>query len=118
MLTTHHGAAFLVVAVCALSGAAALIAYRRRGTGGWIVRELLALAQTLVVAQVVLGLLLLADHKRAADRLHYVYGSLALLAVLAPWLYAREEARRRLLWFGAATLVASVLAVRAYMTAT
>jgi hypothetical protein len=82
------------------------------------VAQLLALAQTVLVAQVAIGLLLLADHRRAADRLHYLYGTLALLATLAPWLYAPADPRRRLAWFGGATLVAAALAVRAYMTAT
>jgi len=118
MLTAHHVGAFLVIAVCTVSGAAALFAYRRRGTAGRLVAQLLALAQTVLVAQVALGLLLLGDHRRAAERLHYLYGSLALLSTLAPWLYAPEEARRRLAWFGGATLVAAALAVRAYMTAT
>jgi hypothetical protein len=72
--------------------------------------------QTLLVGQVALGLLLLSDHRRAPHRLHYAYGTLALLAVLAPWLYAPKEPRRRLGWFAGATLVAGALAVRAYMT--
>ena len=44
-------------------------------------------------------------------------GSVALGHVLAPWLYAPEDPRRRLLWFAGATLVAAALAVRAFMTA-
>ena len=91
-------------------------AYYRRTEPRGLVTHLLAAAQTLLVAQVGLGLLLLADHKRAADRLHYAYGAFALLAVFAPWLYAPVERRRRLAWFAAATLVAGALAVRAYMT--
>lgn len=118
MLTAHHVVAFLVIAVCGISAAAALVAYRRRGAAGRLVAQLLALAQTVLVAQVGLGLLLLGDHRRAADRLHYAYGSLALLAALAPWLYAPADPRRRLAWFGGATLVAGALAVRAYLTAT
>ena len=55
---------------------------------------------------------------RAADRLHYLYGTLALLMIGSPWLYAPYEPRRRLLWFGGATLLAAALAARAYMTAT
>jgi hypothetical protein len=117
LLTAHHINAFLVIATCALSAVAALVAYRRRSGAGRIVAQLLALAQTLLVAQVALGLLLLGDHRRAGDRLHYLYGSLALLATLSPWLYAPAEPRRRLLWFGGATLVAVALAVRAYTTA-
>ena len=117
MLTAHHVNAFLVTAVCAVSAFAALVAYRRRRTAGRLVAQLLALAQTVLIAQVAMGLLLLGDHRRAPDRLHYLYGSLALMAVLAPWLYAPHEPRRRLGWFGGATLVAAALAVRAYMTA-
>ena len=117
MLTAHHINAVLVIATCVLSAVAALVAYRRRSGAGRIVAQLLALAQTLLVAQVALGLLLLGDHRRAGDRLHYLYGSLALLATLSPWLYAPAEPRRRLLWFGGATLVAAALAVRAYTTA-
>ena len=64
----------------------------------------------------VVGLLLLSDDRRAPHRLHYLYGSLALAAVLSPWLYAPREPRRRLAWFAGATLVAAALAVRAYMT--
>jgi LPXTG-motif cell wall-anchored protein len=117
MLTAHHVNAFLVIGVCVVAAAAALLAWRRR-RAGTIVSQLLALAQTLLVAQVGLGLLLLSDHKRAADRLHYAYGTFALLAVLSPWLYAPSDPRARLVWFAVATLVAAALAVRAYLTAT
>ena len=74
-------------------------------------------AQTVLVAQVALGLLLLPDDRRAGDDLHYAYGTLALAAVLAPWIYAPVEPRRRLAWFTGATLLAGMLAVRAYTTA-
>ena len=48
----------------------------------------------------------------------YLYGSLALLAALSPWLYAPADRRARLAWFAGATLLAGALAVRAYMTGT
>jgi hypothetical protein len=116
VLTAHHVNAFLVIGVCLVASAAAFAA-RRRGAAGPVATHLLALVQTLLVAQVGLGLLLLADHKRAADHLHYAYGTFALLAVLSPWLYAPTEPRARLLWFAVATLVAGALGVRAYLTA-
>ena len=118
MLTAHHTVAFLVIAVCVVAGAWALLSYRRGRGAGRSLAHMLALAQTLIVAQVALGLLLLSEHRRAADRLHYLYGTLSLLAVLAPWMYAPTERRGRLAWFTGATLVAGALAVRAYMTAT
>ena len=116
MLTAHRTVAFLVLA--ATFGAALLagLAYYRRREPRGIVTHLLALAQTLIVAQVGLGLLLLSDHHRSPHRLHYLYGSLSLAAVLAPWLYAPADRRARLAWFAGATLLAGALAVRAYMT--
>lgn len=116
MLTAHHTVAFLVLAATFGAAAAGGLAYYRRTEARGIVTHLLALAQTLLVAQVGLGLLLLSDHRRAPDRLHYLYGTLALLAALSPWLYAPVERRGRLAWFAGATLVAGALAVRAYTT--
>jgi heme A synthase len=116
MLTAHHVNAFLVIGVCLVASGAAFLA-RRRGRAGSTVAQALALAQTLLVAQVGLGLLLLSDHRRAADHLHYAYGTFALLAVLSPWLYAPSEPRARLAWFAGATVIAAALGVRAYMTA-
>jgi hypothetical protein len=116
MLTAHRVLAFLVLAVCALAALLALVAYQRREAGS-LVAHALALAQTLVVAELAVGLLLLADDRHAERGEHYMYGSLAVLSVAWPWLYASKEPRRRLAWFAGATLLAAVLAVRAWMTA-
>jgi len=116
VVAAHETLAVVVIVVAVLASAAGAYAYRRRETAGGLVRQLLALAQTLLIAQVGLGLLLLSDDRHAADDLHYAYGTLALFAVLAPWLYAPEEPRRRLLWFAGATLLAGALAVRALLT--
>jgi hypothetical protein len=110
-----------VVGLCVLVTAAAATiwggaTYLRRGEARPVLGHVIALVQTLLVAQVGLGLLLLSDERRAQDELHYAYGSLALLAVLAPWLYAPAEPRRRLAWFTGATLLGGALATRAYLT--
>ena len=115
MLTTHRVVAFAVLAVTWGGALWGLWAYQR-GRAGAVLGHVLVLAQTVLIAQVGLGLLLLSKDYRAPDRLHYAYGTFALLAVLAPWLYAPDEPRRRLLWFAGSTLVAAALAVRAYMT--
>jgi hypothetical protein len=117
MLTAHHTVAFLVLGVTALSAVWGWIAYFRAGRAGMTLSHLLTLSQTLLVAQVGLGLLLLSDEHRAHEQLHYAYGTFALLAVLSPWFYAPKEPRKRLAWFSGATLVAAALAVRAYTTA-
>jgi hypothetical protein len=116
MLTAHSVVALAVLAVTAAGAMTGGIAYLRGRPAGAFASHLLALAQTVLVAQVGLGLLLLSDGRRTADDLHYAYGSFALAAVLAPWLYAPAEPRRRLAWFAGATLVAGALAVRAYLT--
>ena len=116
MLSAHAFVAVLVVAVPALAAlAGGLVYWRRRGVGRWLA-HMLALAQTLLVAQVALGLLLLSDDHRAADELHYAYGSLSLAAILAPWMYAPAEGPKRLLWFAGTSFLAAALAVRAMMT--
>ena len=116
MAGLHPWLGAAVIAVCA--GAAltgGLIYWRRRGAGV-VATHLLSLAQTLLVAQVAVGLLLLADDRRAGDELHYAYGAMALGAALVPWFYAPESGPRRLLWFSGTTGVAGALAIRAYMT--
>jgi len=112
----HAWNAVLVIAANALAaGWGAFYLWRRRHPGR-IYAHLLAAAQALVIAQVALGLLLLSDDLRTTDRLHYAYGTFALLAVLSPWLYAPPVPARRLAWFTGASLVAGALAVRAYTT--
>ena len=116
MVRAHGVLALAVIAVAVCAGVAGLVAWRRGRGAGPFLPHLLTLAQTVLIAQVALGLLLLSDDRRTADDLHYAYGTLALAAVLAPWLYAPADARRRLAWFGGATLLAAALAVRAYTT--
>jgi hypothetical protein len=116
MLTVHMILAWTLVALALVTAALGGYAAWRRRPAGRLLGHLLAAVQTLIVAQVGIGLLLLSDGRRAPERLHYAYGSLALAAVLAPWFYAPEEPRRRLIWFAGATLVAGALAVRALTT--
>lgn len=116
MLATHAVLAVAVIGVAAVAAGWGLLAWRRGREPRPLLLHLLALAQTLFVAQVGLGLLLLSGERRASDELHYAYGTLALVAVLAPWMYAPREPRRRLLWFAGATLLAGALATRAYLT--
>jgi hypothetical protein len=116
MPTIHEVLGGVAIAVCALAALWGGLVYWRRSRAGELLVHVLAFAQTLLVAQVGLGLLLLSDDRRAPDDLHYVYGSLSLGAVLAPWFYAPAEGPRRLAWFAGMCLLAGALAVRAFMT--
>ena len=116
MVDAHRYLAYIVVAGCAFAGVVGLVAYRRgRMLSGFTI-HLLALPQTLLIAQAALGLLLLSGNHRAADHLHYIYGAVALGVVLSPWFYAPADPRRRLLWFAVSALVAAALGVRGTMT--
>jgi hypothetical protein len=115
MVAFHAVLGVVAIAVCVGAAVLGFVAYRRR-RGGAVVAHSLALAQTVLIGQAALGLLLLSDHRRAPDRLHYAYGAFALGAALSPWFYAPAEGPRRLLWFAGTTLVAGALAVRAFMT--
>ncbi len=115
MVAVHVALGIAVLVVCFGAAALGLVAHRRGVAGAWVAHSLV-LAQTTLVAQAGVGLLLPLDGRRAPDRLHYTYGALALGVALSPWFYAPESGPRRLLWFSGTTLLAGALAVRAYMT--
>jgi hypothetical protein len=118
MLTTHWWVGVAAICIAFIAGIAGAVTWRwGRGTPRATVRQLLALVQTVLIAQVAIGLLLVSDDRRAGEDLHYVYGTLALAAVLAPWFYAPADPRRRLAWFSLTSVLAGALAVRAYTTA-
>jgi hypothetical protein len=116
MVAVHVALGVVVIAVCIGSALLGFVSYRRGAGAGALVSNGLVLAQTLLIAQAAVGLLLLSDDRRAPDRLHYTYGALALGLALTPWFYAPREGQKRLLWFAVTTLVAGALAVRAFMT--
>src|SRR5260370_33138807 len=106
MVSVHHGVAFVVIATCFVAAATGGWAYFRRTEPRGYLTHALALAQTFVIAQAAIGLLLLSSHHHAMDKLHYLYGGVALIAVLSPWMYAPAGRRRRLAWFTGAPLLA------------
>ena len=116
MGTVHVVLGVAVIAVCLCAAVLGFVASRRTSGAGGTVAHSLALAQTVLVGQAAVGLLLLSDGRRAPDRLHYTYGALALGVALSPWFYAPALGPRRLAWFAVTTLVAGALAVRAFMT--
>ncbi len=116
MVSTHVVLGVAVVVICVGAAVLGFVSSRRSGGASPFVAHALTLAQTALIAQAAVGLLLLSDGRRAPDRLHYTYGALALGVVLSPWFYAPGDGPRRLLWFAGTTLVAGALAVRAFMT--
>lgn len=116
MTGLHAINAILLVVVNVVAGVVGLVYWRRRVEPRAYFTHLVALGQVLLVAQVALGLMLLSSDRRSPDQLHYLYGTLALLAVLSPWFYAGQDPARRVVWFAGAALLAAALGVRALMT--
>jgi hypothetical protein len=116
MVSLHEALGVAVIAVCFAAAILGFLAYRRAGSAGRLVSHALVLAQTVLIAQAAIGLLLLSDGRRAPDKLHYSYGAFALGLVLLPWFYAPGAGPKRLLWFAGTTVVAGALGVRAFMT--
>ena len=92
------------------------VAYRRNAPPGEYYRQMLAMAQTLVIAQATLGLVLISDGYRPGDQLHFVYGLLPLLCVAYPYALRCEDGRRNLLLFTIGSGLVAALGVRAFMT--
>ena len=92
------------------------LAYRRDAPPGQVFTHLLAVAQTLVVAQALIGLVLLSDGLRPGQDLHFAYGLLPLVAVAYPYALRTEDGRRNLLFFSLGSAVVAALGLRAYMT--
>ena len=92
MVSVHVVRGVAVVAICVGAAGLGFVSYRRGGGAGPLVAHALTLAQTALIAQAALGLLLLSDGRRSPERLHYtVPGALALGVALSPWFYARAK---------------------------
>jgi hypothetical protein len=112
----HMIVGLTLIVANAIVGIWGLIAYRRdRPPGSWYVQAL-AVAQTAVIAQATIGLVLLSQGHRPGDKLHFAYGLLPLLAIAYPYALRGEDGRRNLFYFAVGSTVVAALGVRAYMT--
>jgi hypothetical protein len=116
MALVHMVLGTLLIAANFTVAAWGFVVYRRRIPPGRLFTHLLALAQTLVIGQATVGLLLLSGGLRPADQLHFAYGLLPLLAVAYPYALRTDDGRRNVLVFSVGSVLAAALGVRAYMT--
>lgn len=104
--------AFLLVA--GYGGVGRLFRRRQLGRPFW---GLIYYAETVLVLQVVLGVVLLVTGHRVPQWLHYVYGSIfPLLVVLAGRLYSLRREEYDYVPVAVGALVAFGLTLRAFMT--
>jgi hypothetical protein len=116
MPEVHMVVGALLIGTNAIVGIWGLVAYRRDAPPGGFYMHALAAAQTLVIAQASLGLLLVADGHRPGDKLHFAYGLIPLLAIAYPYALRGEDGRKNLLYFAVGSTLVAALGVRAYMT--
>jgi hypothetical protein len=116
MPEVHMVVGITLIAANAIVGIWGLIAYRRDAPPGRFYIHALAIAQTAVIAQASLGLILLSEGHRPGDKLHFAYGLLPLLAIAYPYALRGEDGRRNLFYFAVGASVVAALGVRAYMT--
>src|SRR5689334_15628680 len=112
VVVVHMTVGGAVVVLNWLAGLWGMVVWRRRRAVTPLLQQTIALSHTAVVAQVFLGLYLLAANHRAPAQLHYVYGLLPLGAVLFGYSARTEDARRNLLVFSIVALVIGALAIR------
>jgi hypothetical protein len=116
MPLVHAVVGSLLIAANAAAALWGYVAYRRNRAPRPLYRHLLAAAQTLVIAQATLGLILLSQGDEPGDSLHFIYGLLPLLAVAYPYALRGEDGRRNLLLFTIGSALVAALGIRAFMT--
>jgi hypothetical protein len=112
----HQFLGGFVVGINLLACVWAFLVYRGTITPGRAFTQVLALSHTLIVAQALIGLLLLASQHRAPVQLHYLYGFAPAVAVLFGYSSRTEDPRRNTLVFAFVALAATLLGARAFMT--
>ena len=113
LLDVHAAAAWIVVVSNAVAGGWALAAHWlpavRHRTLWWFT----AAAELTIVAQVVLGVLLVTSEDRPAPQFHMFYGFVALASVGIIYSYRQQLAAHRYLLYGLGGLFLMGLAIRA-----
>jgi hypothetical protein len=116
MPVVHAIVGSLLIAMNAVVAVWGYVAYRRNSPPGDLFRHSLALAQTLVIAQATIGLVLISEGREPGDQLHFAYGLLPLLCIAYPYALRGEDGRRNLLQFTVGSGLVAALGVRAFMT--
>ena len=116
MPDVHQAIGGFVIALNLIAAVWGFLVWRGTAGSGRAFQQVLALSHTVIIAQAVIGLLLLSSEHRAPVQLHYVYGLAPAVAVLFAYSARTEEARRNVLVFSIVALTAGLLAARAFMT--
>ena len=118
MTEIHRYVGFVVVGIFTIGWLFGLgLWISRREAGDWFWRWLVA-AQTVAIAQALIGVILLLAGRRPTTALHYVYGFGPLVFLAIAHLLAREDPFRTKPWapFALASFICFGLSLRALTT--
>ncbi len=113
----HERLATTVMLFFLFVGLWGIVEYIRGGSLGGNVAGALIIGQVLVVVQVGLGVVMLADGRTPDDTTHYLYGISAVVVMPFMWTYTRDRhPRQGLLLYSLLALFIFGLAVRGVTT--
>jgi hypothetical protein len=115
-LRSFHGVwGYVAIVANGLVGIAALIAWRvRRIRGRWVTWATVA-AESTMMLQVLVGVILLSSKQYTAPRFHVFYGFVAFITVGFAYSYRRQMRGRRELYFGLIGLFLMGVGIRAVL---
>ncbi len=118
-LRSFHGVwGYVAIVANGLVGVAALIAWRyRKVRGRWLWWATIT-AESMMMLQVLIGVILVSSKEYTAPRFHMFYGFLAFLTVGLAYSYRRQMRGRRELFYGLVGLFIMGLGIRAVLQAT
>ena len=118
-LRSFHGVwGYVAIVANGLAGVAALVAWRLKNLRGrWLWWVTIA-AESMMMLQVLVGVILVSSKEYTAPRFHMFYGFLAFLTVGLAYSYRRQMRGRRELFYGLVGLFIMGLGIRAVLQAT
>jgi hypothetical protein len=118
-LRSFHGVwGYVAIVANGLAGIAALIAWRvRRIRGRWVTWATVV-AESMMMLQVLVGVILLSSKQYTAPRFHVFYGFVAFITVGFAYSYRRQMRGRREMFFGLIGLFLMGVGIRAVLQVT
>lgn len=118
LLRVHEVWAYVAIVANALAGIVLLVCWKvERWRGRWMWVPTIA-AETAMMLQVVMGVILVASDEYVAPRFHMFYGFVAFLTVGIAYSYRQQMRGRRELFYGLVGLFIMGLGIRAILQVT
>jgi CHASE2 domain-containing sensor protein len=113
----HEIWGYVAIALNALAGVIALVAWRWKPARGKYVWIVTIIAEAALMVQVLSGTILVASKDYVAPRFHMFYGFVAFLTVGIAYQYRRQMRGRREMFYGLVGLFLMGLGIRAVLQA-